>query len=1264
MSYDEDPFESDTFEDLRVTGGHRSLDRPSSSSRPSKYHVGVGSIVTPLQVSMSMNSIPTKASQPLIRIKIMSATRDNDYHETVETPAHSSLRSLRVFILKTFPYFPTKFLFRVHKNEHRGKGNLVVVSQEEEKKFSVGMLARQEVFVQRYISTNFDEAEAPRVVPIQRASTAVPKDRLTQSQQLPSPLKTSLDASHEKMMSLFRARFEAEKSSNLQSSMFGDSLIDESQKYRRPHTASAAMTTESNKVRPKTVDNSKLTRVRSGVDRGRSDPVESYRGDSGVLYGEMNSAVRKEHQGRHSVWNEYIPFPERVSSSLSASLHIAGLQHKDLQWNRFRQCNGNKKCVVNFDDDGEYRRFILEQIVLMQVENLVLRIQMMVRRKLAIIRVQTLRVYLKGNPHIPNPPKAEYEIGAQIEARYNGRGDWYPGCVVGYVIKRIKKKPKMHYNILYDDGDRDEALSKEFIRHFEKDVAIERQKIQKEKRRQPGSLSDEEEERRRAQEEALLKKIVEDTSTEKEAKKAKADMENTLKLMQEEAANEEAVMKAYEIAKAAELKARTERNLVIARREEERRVAQGKIEAERQREEHERCGMLQEELHQRKVEELRQIATAKAIAEAKARAEKEERARREMEANRIKRKEEERQVAITAAKVAQHAQLKAKQLAEQKRLMAVEDEKRKEKERIQQTLVSAAIGFGKEQDEINAQLEKFEHVRLDRLHREQATIAAQVIKQMTRHIVESIVNAARHKEQKRLQKMQLRKSLMLNERYEVVTDGVIKKADKVISRVEEVEAIKRSEQEAVVKERKEKEDAERAQRRAEALARSKESRDKLQTIADHENAIKKKNAETLLAVVTDWISDVMSAGLTSRVEMETSQLIQADADKKAQEMALWEQRLRRVKANTTSELSKKFTDSFLLTALTNRIRSCVIEVLGDISVKKLLEEAVRVHVKRGLIERERSAWQGTMAPFFSRMHTEIENSGTLKEAVVNILLPNPLSSYPTVTSMPLEKVVTALVEGVPMSISKAESASIYRAYCIDPVENVDMMVDVRLFLTQAELLQEEPSAGEHDNDDVVGSQSQEALDQEETTDPQDRSASHSLNVTESLEGEVVLEVTPDEGVSNVNSVKDEGMEDLDIIEEGILHDLASSISSRSLALGVEKIVDAEVERLEKEKDADIRRRLKEEKSRAEELQQMAMEIALNVSHQISNSLVREVTVNGVEQTVENVLPKRILAAAFRDDVVQMAVKKIALKLSVQRRGSSASAKLTRAKSVR
>ena len=126
----------------------------------------------------------------------------------------------------------------------------------------------------------------------------------------------------------------------------------------------------------------------------------------------------------------------------------------------------------------------------------------------------------------------------------------------------------------------------------------------------------------------------------------------------------------------------------------------------------------------------------------------------------------------------------------------------------------------------------------------------------------------------------------------------------------------------------------------------------------------------------------------------------------------------------------------------------------------------------------------------------------------------------------------------------------------------------------------------------------------------------------------------------------------------------SSISSRSLALGVEKIVDAEVERLEKEKDADIRRRLKEEKSRAEELQQMAMEIALNVSHQISNSLVREVTVNGVEQTVENVLPKRILAAAFRDDVVQMAVKKIALKLSVQRRGSSASAKLTRAKSVR
>ena len=254
----------------------------------------------------------------------------------------------------------------------------------------------------------------------------------------------------------------------------------------------------------------------------------------------------------------------------------------------------------------------------MRLESLVLRIQMMVRRKLAIIRVQTLRVYLKANPHTPNPPKAEYEIGAQVEARYNGRGDWYPGCVVGYMIKRVKKKPKIHYNILYDDGDRDEALSKDYIRHFDEAAAIEREKIRKAKRKLAGNLSDEEEDRRRIQEEELLKKLVENANAEMEAERAKAEMEHNLKLMQEEAAYEEAAIKATEIAKAAEIKARTERNLLIAKREEVRKAAQEKIDAELRREEQERSDMLHEELYQRRIEELEAIAVAKAIAEAKA----------------------------------------------------------------------------------------------------------------------------------------------------------------------------------------------------------------------------------------------------------------------------------------------------------------------------------------------------------------------------------------------------------------------------------------------------------------------------------------------------------------------------------------------------------------------------------------------------------------------------------------------------------------------
>ena len=57
----------------------------------------------------------------------------------------------------------------------------------------------------------------------------------------------------------------------------------------------------------------------------------------------------------------------------------------------------------------------------------------------------------------------------------------------------------------------------------------------------------------------------------------------------------------------------------------------------------------------------------------------------------------------------------------------------------------------------------------------------------------------------------------------------------------------------------------------------------------------------------------------------------------------------------------------------------------------------------------------------------------------------------------------------------------------------------------------------------------------------------------------------------------------------------------------------------------------------------------------------DITAIGVDYTVESILPRRIVAAAFHDEIMQTAIKKTALKLSVQRRGSTISAKVTRKK---
>ena len=857
---------------------------------------------------------------------------------------------------------------------------------------------------------------------------------------------------------------------------------------------------------------------------------------------------------------------------------------------------------MNFDDEGEYKTFMIEQIVLLRLENLVLRIQMMIRRKLAVLRVKTQRIYLKTNPHQPKTPTAQYEIGAQVEARYNGRGDWYSGCIVGFAIKRVKKKPQVHYNILYDDGDRDEALSGDFIRYLNAEAAIEREKNRKAKRKQAGNFSDEEEEKRRLQEEELLKRLVKDANAQMEAERAKVEMLRNIKLMEEEAAFEEAKARAEEIAKAAEVKARTERNLLNARRDEERRVEHERVEAERRREEQERGAMLHEELYQIRIEQLRQLAIAKALAESKAKAQEEERIRREEEETRLKREEMERRAATAAAEAARQAQLQAEKLAEQKRLIKLEEAKRKDKERTQQLLVEAAKGYSQEQDEMQAQILNFEKERLSRLHKEQAIIVAQVVKVMTRSTVESIVESAKKKEQQRLQKIQLKKAVMFEKGYEHVTNRVIKKADKVISEVEVVEEKARLEQEAEAKALKESQDAELERKRSQAQAKSQISRDKRQIMIDRQNAIKKKNSETLSTVVTEWITEMTEDILTSRVELAKQGWIQLENLRKSQQDKAWEQRLRRVGAKVLNEISYKTTKAFTSAALTNRIRSMMIDILGDINVRVSLEEAVKIQTRKSLEERERQSWQRTMTPFFDRIHAALKSSGMTADAIAKTLLRlhKPQegwlpSCHPVKMPIPLHQMTSALIDGVPMSITKADANSIYKAYSIDPLTNVDMLVDVSLFLQHAQLLME-------DNIDV------------------NVLASTTLLVDKKLETN----------------------------EEEIDSEFA------------DKKLEKEEEE-EEEEELYLQESLDEENLQSEEHRIKEMEIAVNVCQQISNSLIMDITAIGVDYTVESILPRRIVAAAFHDEIMQTAIKKTALKLSVQRRGSTISAKVTRKK---
>merc|ERR1711991_402988 len=111
--------------------------------------------------------------------------------------------------------------------------------------------------------------------------------------------------------------------------------------------------------------------------------------------------------------------------------------------------------------------------------------------------------------------------------------------------------------------------------------------------------------------------------------------------------------------------------------------------------------------------------------------------------------------------------------------------------------------------------------------------------------------------------------------------------------------------------------------------------------------------------------------------------------------------------------------------------------------------------------------------------------------------------------------------------------------------------------------------------------------------------------------------------------------------ERLSNDLATTISSWSISAGMQTLVDAELEKFEKERLIDIQKRLEEEENRSKELEEMEMKATLNICQQLSSLLINEVTVAGMDHTVENILPIRIVAAALQDEITRTTVKKIA-----------------------
>ena len=162
---------------------------------------------------------------------------------------------------------------------------------------------------------------------------------------LPSPLKASLDASQQKMMAVFRAKFDAENSTSIQGSTFDGPLGATSSSrvigLQRPRTAFAS-DEENNmyKARPRTVDNSMLTGALSrGGGRGGDGRNNNNNNNNDNNYNnkyDNHDGDQYEYEGRYSLWNDDIPSSGHISSTLRTSLSLAGVNYSDLKWERFR----------------------------------------------------------------------------------------------------------------------------------------------------------------------------------------------------------------------------------------------------------------------------------------------------------------------------------------------------------------------------------------------------------------------------------------------------------------------------------------------------------------------------------------------------------------------------------------------------------------------------------------------------------------------------------------------------------------------------------------------------------------------------------------------------------------------------------------------------------------------------------------------------------------------------------------------------------------